>query len=172
MNWGKANTAAVVSCLCSTQPGNPEDFSSVIHSCNTVFGSLVGSSPSQHLMASNPLLWKSRQQFSKLSCKLQHSYNFLQSKEPCQVPHSLCFFQMLLWVSQMVPGTYGCAAEFPVIFFQWNVLILSSRILTQLIFNSNFYLPFHSEMKGCITWNFRIVCKMETVNLDQVSIGI
>lgn len=119
-------------------------------------------------MAPNPLLWKSRQQFSELGCKLQHSCNFLQSKEPCQVPHSLCFFQMLLWVSQMVLGTYARAAEFPVIFFQWNVLILSSRILLQLIFNSNSYLTFSSEMKGCVTWIFRMV----TVNLDQVSTGI
>lgn len=123
-------------------------------------------------MASNPLLWKSRQQFSEFSCKLQHSCNFLQSKEPCQVPHSLCFFQMLLWVSQMVLGTYGCAAAFPIIFFQWNVLILSSRILLQLIFITIFYLKFHSEMKGCVTWNFRILYKIERVNLDQVNIGI
>lgn len=55
MNWGKANIAAVVSCLCSTQPGNPEDFSSVIHSCNTVFGSLVGSSPSQRSHGFKPI---------------------------------------------------------------------------------------------------------------------
>lgn len=159
MSWGKANLAALVSCLCSKKPGNTKDFSSVIQ-----------------LLALPHCLWQPQRSSSELAISRLQTHccgragstfpnsavnantpNFLQSKEPCQVPHSLCFFQTVSWVSQMVLGTYGCAAEFHPNFSQQNILIPSSRILLQLIFKWNFYFlltisfwnerPFSSEFQ-------------------------
>lgn len=136
MSWGKANLTALVSCLCSKESGSPEDFSSVIQ-----------------LLALQQCAWQPRRSSSELAISQLQTHccgragsnfpnsavnastpNFLQSKEPCQVPHSLCLFQMVSWVSRMVLGTYGCAAEFHPNFSQQNILILSSRILLQIIF--------------------------------------
>lgn len=76
MSWWKANLAALVSCLCSKKPGNAKDFSSVIQllvlpHClwrpQRSFSELAISRLQTHCCG------ESREHFSELSCKCQHS---------------------------------------------------------------------------------------------------
>lgn len=162
MSWGKANLAALVSCLCSKEPGSPEDFVSVIQllalqHCAWQPRRCSFSSSKLAISQLQTRCWGRAGSNFPNSAVNASSPNFLQSNEPCQVPHNLCFFQMVSWVSQMVLGTCGCAAGFHPNFSGQNILVLSSRILLQTIFKWNFYFlltisfwnerPFFSEFQ-------------------------
>jgi len=160
---GKANLTALVSCLCSKDPGSPEDFSSVVQ-----------------LLDLQHCIWQPQRSCSALvisqfqthccgragsnfpnSAANASTPNFLQSKEPCQVPYSLCFFQMVLWVSQIVQGTYGCAAEFHPNFSQKKYFDSFKQSLTIIFFQVKFLLS---------TYHFILKRKAIFLRISEVSV--